>query len=301
MIKILDEDNLFKDVSANITLPAGEKLGFARLMMVDEIAMLNLEDEKILNLFRKGYLAWVYAHLYSLSNFRPLMGLASKGVAEKQEEKEDEQAEGFFDVWKAHSDAIYAFMWLFLGFILAFSFWYIILGDSNLLNAQIETYCKINNPGNVEDCVAEYDFAQKITSTGAATKEIRFLSIIENNVYVMIFTLIFSLIFGAGAIFILAWNASVIAAAIGIFTKYQIIDIPFGVARYMIHGFPEIASYFITALAGGMFGVGAIKNGIKSPKFLKVVENVVILLFMAIFILIIAAAIEVYFTPILFR
>jgi len=219
----------------------------------------------------------------------------------KQEEEEDEQIEGFFSVWKTHSDAIYAFMWLFLGFIIAFSFWYIVLQNSSLLNAQIETYCMINSPGNIEDCVAKYDFNQKTFSTGAATKETRFLSIIENNVYVMIFTLLFSLIFGAGAIFVLAWNASVIAGAIGIFTKYQITDIPLGIARYMIHGFPEIAAYFITALAGGIFGVGVIRNGVRNPKFLRILENVIILLFIAIIILIIAAAIEVYFTPILFK
>src|SRR4030043_2448453 len=35
----------------------------------------------------------------------------------KNEEKEDEEVEGFFDVWRAHSDAIYSFMWLFIGFI----------------------------------------------------------------------------------------------------------------------------------------------------------------------------------------
>lgn len=218
----------------------------------------------------------------------------------KKEEKEDEYVEGFFAVWKVHKDAIYAFMWLFLGFVIAFSFWYIILQDANLFNAQIETYCMINNPGNIEDCVVKYSFENAASTTGAVTKEMRFLSILENNVYVMIFTLMFSLIFGAGAIFVLAWNASVIAAAIGIFTRYNISDIPLGLARYMIHGFPEIAAYFITALAGGIFGVGILRNGFRGRKFLRVVENVVILLFIALVILIIAAAIEVYFTPIVF-
>ncbi len=219
----------------------------------------------------------------------------------KQEEKEDEEVEGIFNVWHAHSDAIYSFMWLFLGFIVAFSFWHIVLQDSNLFNAQLETYCMINNPGGVEDCVEKYSFEKKILPTGAATKEIRLLSIVENNIYVMIFTLVFSLIFGAGAIFVLAWNASVISSAIGIFTKNQIIDIPFGIARYMLHGFPEIAAYFITALAGGIFGAGIIRNGIANKKSLRVIENVVILLFIAIIILIIAAAIEVYLTPIFFK
>ncbi|MCK9597382.1 stage II sporulation protein M, partial [Candidatus Pacearchaeota archaeon] len=136
---------------------------------------------------------------------------------------------------------------------------------------------------------------------GAATKSLRFFSIIENNVYVMIFTLIFSLLFGAGAIFILVWNASVISAAIGIFTQYNLSEIPLGIARYMIHGFPEIAAYFITALAGGIFGVGAIRHGFKNKKFIRILENTAILLFIALIVLIFAALIEVYFTPVLFK
>ena len=219
----------------------------------------------------------------------------------RQEERQDEETEGLLGMWKVHRDAIFAFVWLFFGFIVAFSFWYIVLQNSVLFNAQIETYCMINSPGGIEDCVTRYDFPQQISSTGAATSKIRFLSIIQNNIYVMIFTLIFSLIFGAGAIFILAWNASVISAAIGIFTKYQVSNIPLGIARYMIHGFPEITAYFITALAGGIFGIGVVRNGFRSPKFLKVIENVVILLFVAIIILVLAAVIEVYFTPILFN
>ena len=220
----------------------------------------------------------------------------------KREEKEDETVEGLFSVWKAHSDAIYSFMWLFLGFIVAFSFWYIFLGNANLFNAQIETYCLINNPGNVDKCVSEYKSlaVNKQVTTGGVTSQVRFLSILENNVYVMIFTLIFSLIFGAGAIFVLAWNASVIAAAVGIFTSHQISDIPLGISRYMIHGFPEIAAYFITALAGGIFGVGVLRNGVRNYKFLRVVENTVLLLFISVVVLVVAALLEVYFTPLLF-
>ncbi|MEK6897753.1 MAG: stage II sporulation protein M [Nanoarchaeota archaeon] len=218
----------------------------------------------------------------------------------KKEEREDETTFGLLSVWKIHSDAIYAFMWLFLGFVIAFSFWYIALQDQNLFNAQIETYCAINSPGEIQKCLQVYSF-DSVNPTGAATKAIRFMSILSNNIYVMIFTLIFSLIFGAGAIFVLAWNASVIAAAIGIFTKYQISEIPLGVLRYMIHGFPEITAYFVTALAGGIFGTGVIRNGIGSEKFFRVAENAVILLFVSLALLLIAAAIEVYLTPFLFN
>ena len=118
--------------------------------------------------------------------------------------------------------------------------------------------------------------------------------------YVLLFTLVFSLIFGAGGIFILAWNASVISTAIAIFTRYQIADIPLGILRYMVHGFPEITAYFITALAGGMLGTGIIRHGIKDKLFLRVLENVIILIFIAILIVLLAAFIEVYLTPLLF-
>jgi len=78
LIGILEEYKLFKEVSANMTLPAGEKIGLGGLMTVDEEALLKLEDDKILTLFRGGYFAWIYAHLYSLSNFRALMAIANK-------------------------------------------------------------------------------------------------------------------------------------------------------------------------------------------------------------------------------
>lgn len=218
----------------------------------------------------------------------------------KKEEIDDESAEGIFSIWQAHKDAIYAFMWLFLGFVIAFSFWNIVLQDPNLLNFQIQTYCQINSPGDISGCVEKYS-SGNFNITGDAINGLRLLSIIENNVYVMIFTLVFSLIFGAGALFILIWNASVIAAAIGIFAKYRISEIPLGIARYIIHGFPEITAYFITALAGGIFGIGLARYGIKNPKFLKIVENVIVLIFIALIILVIAALLEVYITPMIFR
>ncbi|HTY43918.1 MAG TPA: stage II sporulation protein M [Patescibacteria group bacterium] len=218
----------------------------------------------------------------------------------KQEEQEDEEISGLFSVWKTHSDAIFALMWLFLGFIIAFSFWYVILGNSGLFNSQVETYCMINSPGDIQGCIQKYGFSPGVTSQVSAGV-VNFLSIIENNTYVLIFTLILSLIFGAGAIFVLSWNASVIAAAIGIFTSYKLVDIPLGIARYMIHGFPEIAAYFIAALAGGMLGAGFIRHGIKDRRFLKVIQNVIILLFIAVGLLVVASLMEVYLTPILFR
>src|SRR3990167_11417508 len=40
-----------------------------------------------------------------------------------EEEAEDEEVFGFFGVWRIHKDAIYSFLWLFLGFLVLFFFW----------------------------------------------------------------------------------------------------------------------------------------------------------------------------------
>lgn len=73
--------NLLKDFTADITMPAGEKLGFKGLKMINEKALLELDDEKALDLFRRGFLGWIYGHLYSLSNFRALGTLEAKKVS----------------------------------------------------------------------------------------------------------------------------------------------------------------------------------------------------------------------------
>jgi len=220
----------------------------------------------------------------------------------RQEEAEDEEISGGIRrLWSVHKDALFSLIWLFLGFVVAFSFWFLVLQDTNLLNAQIETYCSINSPDSVSECVSQYVNGNFPNSTGYATGGAHFLKILENNLYVMLFTLLFSLIFGAGAIFVLAWNATVIASAVGIFTKFELSQIPFGLLRYMIHGLPEIITYFLAALAGGIVGTGIIRNDLNSKRFLHVIENAVIILFVAILVLVVAGIMEVYLTPLFFR
>lgn len=249
--------------------------------------------------FAKDYVLSEYSGMIAVT-FCVMFSLPFMYYIIKQEEQEDEELkeEKIISIWQIHKDAIYSFMWLFLGFVIAFAITFLIFQDSTLFNAQIETYCMINNQGDIEGCVERNTFlGENVVQTGAATKEQRLLAIVENNVYVMIFTLLFSLFFGAGAIFVLAWNASVIAAAISIFGERTFSKIPCGIIRYMIHGGPEIAAYFVTALAGAIFGVGVIRNGIKNPKFFKVVQSSIILLFIAMLLIITAGLIEVYLTP----
>jgi uncharacterized membrane protein SpoIIM required for sporulation len=132
------------------------------------------------------------------------------------------------------------------------------------------------------------------------TSKEKIVNIFANNIYVLIFTLVFSLIFGAGAIFILAWNASVISSAIGIFCKSSLLNLPLGLARYMIHGIPEIGAYFIGALAGGIISVAIIKHDVKTEKFWIILQDSLNLVILAVIILFLAALVEVFVTPAIF-
>ena len=219
----------------------------------------------------------------------------------KLEERKITAERGMLSLLKEHKRAIYAFLWLFLGFVVAFSAWHIILPSNQSLVAQLETYCQINRPSSFDECVAQYTVSGHAANTGGnAVSTQRLFAIFSNNIGVLIFTLIFSLIFGAGVMFILAWNASVIAAAIGIFAQSDISKLPLGVARYLVHGLPEIASYFTVALAGGIISSAVIRHEFGTEKFWEVIKDTLSLIIIAIVVLFIAALTEVYVTPIIF-
>ena len=218
----------------------------------------------------------------------------------KLEEKKITNTIGTFALLAEHKKAIYAFLWLFFGFIIAFSFWYAILPSTQSFRAQIETYCIINRPANFDQCVKQYGVKDIATSTAFLTNKERLFLIFTNNMYVLLFTLLFSLIFGAGVIFVLAWNASVIAAAIGIFTQADLNSLPLGILRFMIHGIPEVASYFIVALAGGMVSIAVIRHEAGTDKFWRILQDSLNLIILAVVVLFLGALIEVFITPLLF-
>ena len=217
----------------------------------------------------------------------------------KLEEEKDIEISNSGKLIKEHSKALRAMLWMFLGFVIALSVWYLVLPDSagQNFNFQIKTFCAINSPSHYDYCIEQHGVP---SMTGSVTGANALMAIFANNIYVLIFTILFSLVFGAGAIFILVWNASVIAAAIGIFTKGSFINLPLALGRYMIHGIPEISAYFIGALAGGIVSVAVIRKDLRGEGTWKILQDSLLLIIIAIGILIISALMEVYLTPLLF-
>ncbi|MEK6828446.1 MAG: stage II sporulation protein M, partial [Nanoarchaeota archaeon] len=118
------------------------------------------------------------------------------------------------------------------------------------------------------------------------------------------------------AIFILAWNATVIGAAIGNFIRANISNytsslglleagnyfhvVSLGLLKYSIHGIPEIAAYFYGGLAGGILSVSLIRKHFKSEKFHIIMKDFSEMILIAVGFLIAGAFLEVYVTPVLF-
>ena len=202
-----------------------------------------------------------------------------------------------------HSKTIKFLMYMFFGFVVAFVFWYIALPAGtikSLYHVQTVTIQSIN-------ARAISGFSVKLSSFG---------SIFFNNVKVLIFCILFSFLYGAGAIFILTWNASVIATAIGNFVRTNISSyasaagfqklgayfhiITIGLLKYSIHGIPEIIAYFVAGLAGGIISVAVIRENFGTKSFSKALVDSSDLIIIAFLLILIAALLEVFITPFIF-
>lgn len=220
-------------------------------------------------------------------------------------DEEEKDLTGMEESWllKEHWHALKAFMYLFIGMTVAYAIWYVFLTPATvsvLYQAQANTI-KAINPG----------------VTGLATGAMNhFTKIFLNNVRVLIFCILFSFLYGSGAIFILAWNGSVIGTAIGNFIRNGLAEaatlvgfdkisayfghISYGLLMYSIHGIPEILAYFIAGLAGGIISIAAIRHDFGTKKFEHVLLDSADLLLLSLVVLFIAGVLEVWVTPIVF-
>ncbi|MBU0614692.1 MAG: stage II sporulation protein M [Nanoarchaeota archaeon] len=210
----------------------------------------------------------------------------------KMEEEKDVKIRDEGLLLKEHWRALSFFVFLFIGITLSFTLWYMVLPQSlsqQTFAIQSETISSINN--SVTANAANFSY---------------FIRIVLNNVKVLVFCILFSFLYGAGSIFILTWNGSVIATAIGKFiqsgaatsTIYH--AAPLGLLRYLLHGIPEILAYFVAGLAGGIISFAVINHDFGSDKFQRILLDSTDLLLISFLIILGAGFVEAYITPLLF-
>jgi len=194
---------------------------------------------------------------------------------------------------KEHGEALKYLMFMFMGFVVAYTLLFLALPQDltqTLFSSQLTTIESINS--NI---------------TGNTTSLDIFFKVLANNLRVMFFCIFFAFFYGAGALFILTWNASVIGAAAGGFVQSKVSEygsyllaVPLSIMRYMTHGIFEILAYFIAGLAGGIISVAVINHKTTSEQFKHIIIDSLDLMLLGFVVLIFAAFVEVYITPIFF-
>jgi uncharacterized membrane protein SpoIIM required for sporulation len=127
---------------------------------------------------------------------------------------------------------------------------------------------------------------------GKATFGGTFENIILNNLGVLFLSFVFSFLFGAGAIFILSWNSSVLSAAIGMSAKSigGFKGVPLAILGFFPHGSLEILAYFIGGIAGGLVSVAFTKRN--TEKFNFIIRDSFELIMGSVVLLVVAGIIE---------
>ncbi len=127
-----------------------------------------------------------------------------------------------------------------------------------------------------------------------------------NNIKILIFVFLTSFIFGAGALFVLTWNASIIGVFIGEIAHRIVITItspfatvsayikalPVSLGALVLHGIPEVIGFFVAALSGGILSVAMIRHNFRDKHFLKILKDSLLLLAISVVFIYIAAFIE---------
>ena len=215
----------------------------------------------------------------------PLVQIMSK-IIEIEEIKEEKLSKD--NIILRHKEFIENYFAIFFSAVFAFYISYILFPDMFLIQkSAIEEIRK--------DIIT-------LARGSYLDKEAYFAYILINNMKVLLTSFLFSFIFGAGAIYLILWNASIVGVYLGIkaeeyfgniIIKYTV----YPLYKFIIllpHGLPEFLAYFLAALSGGIISTAIIKN-LDSKKFERILIDSIILFVLSIVILVIAAVIEAYF------
>ncbi|MCX6706780.1 MAG: stage II sporulation protein M [Candidatus Woesearchaeota archaeon] len=201
-----------------------------------------------------------------------------------QDEENVEIRENKFNLlqlFKDHRDIFEIYIFMFLGIFLVYAFVASVLPNAltlNLFPAQLKV----------------------AGITGSAFNYSAFFDLVSNNIVVLLVCLVLSLIYGAGSILFITWNASVWGIIFGYIAResssMQGQD-PF-IAFFLIllpslpHMITEAVSYFSAAIVGGIVSKATLREKIFSKKFYHVLTDALILLVIGVVLVVAAAWIE---------
>lgn len=200
-----------------------------------------------------------------------------------------DQKFSFKGLFSEHSDIFLIYIFLFFGIFFTFLFFSVFSPESTV-------FYLFKSQLNVAGITGQ-------ATAGSAISPAFFSSLMANNLKVLFVCLILSLVYGAGSILFITWNASVWGVVFGYSIKmgaivegqnplitFLVIMIP-----VLPHLFTEALSYFSAAIAGGVMSKAVVKEEWFSKRFNHVATDSLILFGLAIFFVILAALLEARF------
>jgi uncharacterized membrane protein SpoIIM required for sporulation len=215
----------------------------------------------------------------------------------KEVSKEQLEANTLGEIFDANSDIMDMYLYIFLGMTFAVIIWFSIMPtdvSNSIFTDQLYNLRAINMATQSGNFFA----------TGNAVSENIFMKIALNNIRLVIIFALLSFLFGSGAIFIMAWNATVVGVAIGLLVKriqsagsslFSSLarGLSIGTSYYILHLIPEIVAYFLAAIAGALISSAMTRYDKSSEKASKLFMIAGGLIVTAIIIILLAAVIEI--------
>lgn len=81
--KVIRECDLLVDRQAEITVQGNKKISFSGFKIIDEEKLSQMDDEKFLEWRRKGWLPFLYAHLFSGAQWQRLTSLLNQRLGQQ--------------------------------------------------------------------------------------------------------------------------------------------------------------------------------------------------------------------------
>ena len=226
---------------------------------------------------------------------------------------ETEEEESLVPSWsvgflKRHFPVIKIYAWLFLGVVVSYSFWFVILpGDvrSQFFQVQEKELGKITTLKSTLS--GDASGVKSVAANCGREFTCWFNVIFMNNATVLFWAVLFSFALGAGAIFLISWNASIIGVVIGrdimaLSSAYSNLGEYslaaaffhglFNAIGFIPHGLPEITGYFFGAIAGGIISAAISKKKFRTHEFETIAKDAAVLVMAGILLLLLGAAIE---------
>jgi len=262
--------------------------------------IVEKELKKPVNLLLTGILLSCIAIVISLSLFVrtpslvlvAFMTLPAIYIFTKLFEKESTaelKAKTTLELIKKNKDVIEMYTILFIGMSIGIALWYAFMPRETLSVLFSEQLYNLNQLG---------------VSTGFYTSSSIFNVIVENNAKLVLLSAALSFIFGAGALYILSWNASVVGSAVGtliygIRTAESnsaiglLKGLGLGAAFYILHLIPEVIAYFNAAIAGAIISVAIMRYQPLTKHSNKLIFAGLFLIALSLILIVFAAMLEV--------